>query len=171
LEENNKLGRVNIMSIENPVKLNLGCGYRKKEDFVNIDYNPKCDPDVQLDIVSFGLNMWEDNSVDEVRAWDFLEHVPLGKTIFVIEEIFRVLRHDGKFEHFTPSTDGRGAFQDPTHLSFWNINSWIYYTDDEHRKLYGIKAKFKGFREDLVTDKANKIIHTHGVFFAVKESK
>ncbi len=27
-----------------------------------------------------------------------------------------------------PSTDGRGAFQDPTHVSFWNINSFMYYS-------------------------------------------
>jgi len=28
-----------------------------------------------------------------------------------------------------PSTDGRGAFQDPTHVSYWNENSFLYYTD------------------------------------------
>ena len=28
-----------------------------------------------------------------------------------------------------PSTDGRGAFQDPTHVSFWNENSFTYYTE------------------------------------------
>jgi O-antigen biosynthesis protein len=29
----------------------------------------------------------------------------------------------------TPSTDGRGAWQDPTHLSGWNENSFWYHTD------------------------------------------
>jgi hypothetical protein len=33
-----------------------------------------------------------------------------------------------------PSTDGRGAFQDPTHVSFWNENSFWYYTDPNYSK-------------------------------------
>ena len=29
----------------------------------------------------------------------------------------------------TPSTDGRGAYQDPTHVAFYNENSFWYYTN------------------------------------------
>jgi hypothetical protein len=28
----------------------------------------------------------------------------------------------------TPSTDGRGAFQDPSHVAFYNENSFMYLT-------------------------------------------
>ena len=35
----------------------------------------------------------------------------------------------------TPSTDGRGAFQDPTHVSFYNENSFWYFTDRRLRTL------------------------------------
>jgi hypothetical protein len=35
----------------------------------------------------------------------------------------------------TPSTDGRGAFQDPTHVSFLNENSFWYYTDRKYMKF------------------------------------
>ena len=101
------------------IKLNLGSGYRPSEGFVNIDVNPDCEPDIVCDI-TYGLP-YKDNEVDAIKAVDFLEHIPIGKTIFVIEEIWRVLKPGGIFEHVTPSTDGRGAFQDPTHLSFWNI--------------------------------------------------
>ncbi len=147
-------------------KLNLGSGFRPLTGFINIDSRYEVHPDRICDITQ-GLH-YPNNSVDEVRAFDFLEHIPLGKTVFVIEEIWRVLCPGGIFVSFTPSTDGRGAFQDPTHLSFWNSNSWIYYMDDAHRNLYGIKAKFKGQIEDKVTSAELKIVHTLARLEAVK---
>ncbi|MCJ7747939.1 MAG: class I SAM-dependent methyltransferase [Desulfobacterales bacterium] len=143
------------------LKLNLGSGYQKLDGFVNIDFRPETNPDLCIDVIK-GLP-YEDNSVDEVRAFDFLEHIPTDKTITVIEEIYRVLKADGRFESFIPSTDGRGAFQDPTHRSFWNRNSWFYYSLPAYRRLYGIKADFEiEVCEDLVDKPAEwGIIHTH----------
>lgn len=151
------------------MKLNLGCGYRKKKGYVNIDARKDVNPDEVVD-VSKGLP-YKDNSIDEIRAYDFLESVDPDKTIFVIEEIYRVLKPGGKFEHFTPSTDGRGAFMDPTHRSWWNINSWLYFMNDEYRALYGITAKFEGVNKDVMTDKYYRILHTHGILYAVKKEK
>ena len=145
------------------MKLNLGSGNRKKDGYVNIDIDDTCNPDLVLDITK-GL-LCKDDSVDKVVAFDFLEHVPIGKTIFVVDEIWRVLKPGGVFVHFTPSTDGRGAFQDPTHVSFWNINSWLYYTDGIWSGMYGIKSRFKvNSLGDYITDGMLNIIHTHGVF-------
>lgn len=140
-------------------RLNLGCGFRKRKGYINIDNREDCKPDMVLD-VCFGLP-FDDESVDEVTAIDFLEHVPIGKVIPLIEEIYRVLKPGGNFVSLTPSTDGRGAFQDPTHQSFWNLNSWLYYMDDAYRALYGTKAKFKGIVHDVHTDPQSKVIHTY----------
>ncbi len=144
------------------MKINLGCGYRKRPDCVNIDNRPEVKPDVVCDGSELPYN---DNTVDVVYAMDYLEHIPIGKTIDQINEIWRVLKKDGIFIHKTPSTDGRGAFQDPTHVSFWNINSWWYYMDDNYRNLYGVVAKFEGSLEDVW---AGKICHTKGILSAVK---
>jgi len=148
------------------VKLNLGCGYRQEEDHVNIDNRPEVSPDLVCDITQ-GLP-FDDNSIQVVKAFDFLEHISIGKTIFVIEEIYRVLKPQGLFHHFTPSTDGRGAFQDPTHVSFWNINSWLYFMVDAYRNLYGIKAKFKGENYDI--NSGDGVVHTVGKLYAAKET-
>jgi len=148
------------------IKLNLGSGYRPREGFVNIDNREECKPDLLCDVVS-GLP-FDDDSVDYVLATDFLEHVPAGKVVSVIEDIYRVLKPGGILEHLTPSTDGRGAFSDPHHVSFWNAASWLYYTDDEHRRLYGITAKFVGQSEDHVTNEKWGIVHTHGILHAIK---
>ena len=149
------------------IKLNLGCGYRHMEGFVNIDNREECKPDLCIDIIETGLP-FDDDSVDYVFAQDFLEHIPSEYVVSLIEEIYRVLKPDGIFEHLTPSTDGRGAFADPYHRSFWNIASWLYYMEDEHRKLYGVKAKFEGDLQDHITSDSLHVIHTHGVLKAVK---
>lgn len=146
--------------------LNLGCGYRKIEGAINIDNRAECSPDLLCDVTE-GLP-FSDNSICEVKAFDFLEHIPIGKTVVVLEEIYRVLKPGGKLEHLTPSTEGRGAFMDPNHVSFWNENSFKYFIDEEYRNLYGIKAKFKGENKTIMTNPALKICHVHGVLYADK---
>jgi SAM-dependent methyltransferase len=148
------------------VKLNLGSGHSKGDGYINIDIDKTVNPDLVLD-VSKGLP-YDDNSVDKVRAFDFLEHIPIGKTIFVVDEIWRVLKPGGIFEHLTPSTDGRGAFQDPTHVSFWNINSWLYFCDTSytgvHNHTYGIKSAFLvESLQDIISDNKGRVVHTHGI--------
>jgi len=55
-----------------------------------------------------------------------IEH--LRDPLKTMKEIHRVLAHGGWAFIEVPSTDGRGAWQDPTHVSFWNENSFHYYT-------------------------------------------
>jgi GT2 family glycosyltransferase len=151
---------INSSPVPKGICLNLGSGYRKLEGFVNIDNRPETKPDILCDVME-GLP-YDDNSIDIVRADDFLEHISMDLVIRVMEEIWRVLRPGGIFESSTPSTDGRGAFQDPTHRSFWNRNSWLYYSDPAYRNLHGIKADFEiESIEDTQSDPAWMIIHTH----------
>jgi predicted SAM-dependent methyltransferase len=149
------------------IKINLGCGFRKMQNgFTNIDNRPEVQPDLVCDVLA-GLP-YENDSVDYVLANDFLEHIPNGKTVQVVEDVWRVLKPGAIFESVTPSTDGRGAFSDPTHVSFWNSCSWLYFMQDDYRALYGIKAKFEGQIQDHITNDALHIIHTHAVLKAVK---
>ena len=148
------------------MKLNLGAGFRPQAGYINIDNRPEVEPDLLCDI-EIGLP-YDDDSIDEIRAVDFLEHVHQDKVIFVIEEIWRVLKDGGLFYSLTPSTDGRGSFQDPTHRSYWNLNSWYYYSDDLYRKQIGTKAKFQGEVQDIVVDQKAHVIHTEATMYAVK---
>lgn len=100
------------------LKLDLCCGYRKPEGYFGVDDRIECDPDLLWDIERNGLEYFEDNSVDEIRAHDALEHIASDRCIYVMEEIYRVLKPNGILDFFTPSTDGRGAFQDFTHKCY-----------------------------------------------------
>lgn len=83
-----------------------------------------------------------DSSVGVIRAVDFLEHVE--DKVSMMNEIYRLLAPGGILLSETPSTDGRGAFQDPTHVAFWNSNSFWYYTDPNVAKYVPeITARFQ----------------------------
>lgn len=71
-------------------------------------------------------------SVGAFRAHDALEHLP--DPVNTMLEIYCCLAPGGYLLSMTPSTDGRGAFQDPTHVSFWNENSFWYWTRPEQAK-------------------------------------
>jgi predicted SAM-dependent methyltransferase len=148
------------------MKLNLGCGHRHQEGFINIDNREEVKPDLYCNVIH-GLP-YPDDSTDCVLAIDFLEHIPLGKTIGVIEEIYRVLKPDGIFESLTPDAEyGQGAFQDPTHVSFWVEQSWLYFSDKAYRELYGTKANFKIDSIQRVCT-GNRVFHLHVIAKAVK---
>jgi glycosyltransferase involved in cell wall biosynthesis len=87
---------------------------------------------------------WPDGSVGLFRAQDALEH--LRDPIHTMTEANRCLAPGGWMLTNTPSTDGRGAFQDPTHRSYWNPNSFHYYTRAAQAKYIGTPAKFQAVR-------------------------
>jgi len=103
-----------------------------------------------------------DGTVGVIRANDAIEH--LKDPIHTMNEAYRVLAPGGFFLIRVPSTTGpiirtpamdggdfhwvasagRGAFQDPTHVSFWNENSFWYYTKQSHaRYLKKLNARFQ----------------------------
>lgn len=90
---------------------------------------------------------FKDSSVGVFRAHDIIEH--LKNPIHTMNEAWRSLVHGGLLLIEVPSADGRGAFQDPTHVSFWNENSFWYYTKESQAKYIrhaGFKARFQAVR-------------------------
>ncbi len=73
------------------IKLNLGCGYDIKWDYINIDkYNPYAD----LKMEAYNLRRFKDGYAQEIYAKYVLEHLP--RNINVLKEWHRVLRPGGK---------------------------------------------------------------------------
>ena len=55
---------------------------------------------------------------------------------------------DGHLLKFPP-TDGRGAWQDPTHVSFWNEHSFWYYTNKNKAEfIRNNDIRFQTYRLD-----------------------
>lgn len=119
------------------LKVDLGGGLRSEPGYVTVDANNPASIQADLDL------RWpfQDNSVGVFRATDIIEH--LKDPIHTMNEAWRCLAHGGFFMIDVPSTDGRGAFQDPTHASFWNSNSFLYYTQAAMYKFIAHRAKCK----------------------------
>ena len=106
-----------------PLRLNLGCCDMPLSGFVNVDVIPGAGVDQVADLRQPWP--WTDHTVDYIRAFDIIEHLP--DKIHTMNELWRVLRPGGRAEIAVPNTEGSGAFQDPTHVSFWNRRSFLYY--------------------------------------------
>ena len=127
-------------------KIHLGCGRKILDGYVNVDIFDSPGVDFVCDI-SEGLN-FEDNSFVEALAVDFVEHIPPSRVIHVMNEVHRILLPGGVFKIHVPEAPGITAYQDPTHVSFWNEEAFTYYIKGHHRcenygRYYGIKARFK----------------------------
>lgn len=161
--------------------LDLGGAHGCPPGYLSVDLR---EADVICD-VRRGLP-YPDSSVGCIRAQDFLEHIPPCASdcrhgedgsprcvVGVMNELFRVLVPGGWLLTRTPSTDGRGAFQDPTHRSFWNPNSFWYYTRREQaRYVEGIRCRFQAVRvwQDYPSDwhREHHILYVNADLVALK---
>ena len=149
--------------------LNLGCSDEILKEYVNVDirdFNPE--DHAKGTCLVWDLNThwpWPDATVDYILAKDIIEHLP-HKTR-TMNEMWRVLKNGGIAHIEVPTTDGKGAFQDPTHVSFWNRNSFFYFEEgNPHRERFGadynIRARFKilKWKHELWEDQVTKLYIT-----------
>jgi SAM-dependent methyltransferase len=155
--------------MSDPLRIDLGCGIWKPEGFIGVDISPSPNVDVVAN-----LNRrfpFSDNSAEIIRAHDVIEH--LEDRIHTMNELWRVAKQDGLIDIRVPSTDGRGAFQDPTHISFWNINSFMYYCIEypaylKLNQIYGFKGAFR--IESMEHERSEgDVVHVRALLRAVKQ--
>ncbi|RPJ86990.1 MAG: glycosyltransferase [Acidobacteria bacterium] len=133
------------------LKLNFAWCGAVREDFSNIDILPCPEQEGTVDLRKRWP--WPDGSIQSIRAADLVEHLP--DKIFTMNELWRILRPGGQAEIAVPTTDGTGAWQDPTHVSFWNRRSFDYFEENNpcRRRFasrYGITARFRPVSENRV---------------------
>ena len=122
--------------LNNLLKVDLCGGFNSPKGYVSVDLE-------NANVIADLNKEWpfQAGQVGLFRAHDSLEH--LKDSIHTMKEAYRCLAPMGWFLTLTPSTDGRGAFQDPTHISFWNSNSFWYYTKAETAKYIRTPVRFQ----------------------------
>lgn len=126
---------------ESKVAIDIGCGVRKIKNTIGIDRILGSSADIVADLRHLPLRR---DSVDLIIARSVLEHVEdIGS---ILDEIFRVLKRQGKFRAYVPHAFGRDAFDDPTHKSFYTLNTIDYFCGKAMEYYPGKKFKL-GYRK------------------------
>lgn len=97
------------------LRLNLGCGERHFEGYINVDKYGN--PDVKQDLETFPWP-WEDNSVSEILLIHVLEHLGQNTNTYlnIFKEMYRICEHKAKIQIVVPHHRHDFFFDDPTHV-------------------------------------------------------
>lgn len=113
------------------MKLDLGAGKNKKEGFLAVDQYQMDGVDVVTDLRKPWP--WEENSVEEVHASHVLEHFERRERVHFMNELYRVLKKDGKATIITPHWGSNRAYGDMTHCWPPVSEMFFYYLDKNWR--------------------------------------
>jgi len=92
------------------MKLNLGCGTYKLDDYINIDIDKSVNPNI---ICNLGGDIlpFKDNSVDYVYSKHFLEHLVQEETKHLLMELYRICKNKSLIDFIVPHYMNPVAYQ------------------------------------------------------------
>jgi predicted SAM-dependent methyltransferase len=122
--------------------LELGCGNKKNKDAITVDKYTKYKPDVVHDLNSFPYP-FEDETIDQVNLDNVIEH--LENPIKVMEELYRITKIGSLVKISVPYFRSVWAYIDPTHKTFYTVDSFAYYDPNHYifQRYEYTDAKFK----------------------------
>jgi len=109
------------MNINMTIKIDIACGRNKKEGFIGLDIDKNSDADIIADAVCLPI---KNSSIDEINSSHFLEHLYPEEAQKFFDEIYRVLKINGK-ANLKVDRDWykrKLLSKDPTHKYRYNVN-------------------------------------------------
>ena len=104
------------------MKLNIGAGEKHIEGYVSVDILPGAD--VVMDVEKDAWP-WEENSIDEIVAEHFIEHI--HDFIGFMNKSHAVLKPGAILSIVTPHPMCDYFWQDPTHIRGYTPNTFLLY--------------------------------------------
>lgn len=127
--------------------LDVGCGKAKRHpDALTVDIFPESKPDI---IHNLNIFPWpfEENSFDFVYMNDVVEH--LDNIVGSMEEVFRILKPNGRVQITTPHFSSSNSYTDPTHKYHLGVRSFDMFTGGNNEVNYE-KTLFKKCQSEIV---------------------
>jgi len=128
-------------------KLNLGSGEHNKDGYVNLDH--RFEPAGQVKGDAFSLTEFEDNSVDEIRAYALLEHASQIRTLSILELWYRKLKPGGLLNISVPDLlavlERCKKYLDAPE---WSYENWMYLNE----RVYGGPREYKQYGDERLVE-------------------
>lgn len=125
-------------------KLNIGCGFEKKEGFINLDKSEYVNPDIICNIED-GIP-FSDNYLDYIYSKNVLEHIKPDKWLFVLDEIYRIAKDGCILEFILPFDNILVRNHYDHYRSFtWGTFKQLY--SSHNRDYYG-KIRIKNIKPE-----------------------
>ena len=117
------------------MRLNLGCGYDKRDGFVNVDRMAACDPDVVVDLEELPWP-WDSSSVDEIILKHSLEHLGGDSDTYlaIVKELWRVSRPNATITITVPHPRHDHFINDPTHVRPITPDGLMLFSQSKNRE-------------------------------------
>jgi len=120
-------------------RLNLGCGEDYKLGWVNLDYNPKIEPDIVWDMNKIPLP-FKNNTFSEILLNHVLEH--FNEPLEIINELWRIGKNGCRIIIRVPHWSCYYAYSDLTHRSFYTSRNFMHFNNDD-TNYYNKNIKFR----------------------------
>lgn len=100
-----------------PLKLNLGCGYKKLDGYLNVDKFGDSQPDLVMDLEALPWP-FPDSSVTHIVMSSVLEHIGQEPNLFlkIVQELWRVCAPGAELVITVPHPRHDFFISDPTHV-------------------------------------------------------
>jgi predicted SAM-dependent methyltransferase len=131
--------------------LNLGCGGKKLDGYVNVDRVPNANPDVVLDI-GRDVFPWPDNSVEGIQIWHVLEHMHPEQFIHCLKEMYRVCVAGALVGIIVPHPRHDVFVNDPTHVHAVTPAGMAIFSKKHDNEIRAMGAEVTSYSEWLGVD-------------------
>ena len=111
----------------NEAKLNLACGQIKVEGYFGVDIAPCETVDAVVDLEEYPWPI-ESDSAEDIICSHYVEHT--SDLIKFMEEVYRILKPEGKIRIIAPYYASIRAIQDPTHVRSIGEVTFMYFNKD-----------------------------------------
>lgn len=116
-------------------KLNLGCGEKYMDGWINVDQEYNLQADVYCDI---GEEPWpfDDNFFDEVIAAHILEHLGRDQFFHAMKELYRVCKPSAEIGIILPHPNHRVYHNDPDHKHPYTVDTFAMFSQKSCKELF-----------------------------------